>query len=155
MPFDEEEERPSAQSQKIGINKVSSQKSMFEAMPKKPAPEEFQQKVQQVVDRDSSFKTRAAQLVTDFQRAMADKTLPQNKNMFQKELEVELLKNMVRLAQEINDSEEERQGEGTLSWVTILLKYSFSQRDRVNVLEYRLATIEKKLEGLDAQKKSE
>lgn len=155
MPFDEEESKPSAQSQKIGLKKVSSQQSVFDSMPKKPSQEDFQQQVQQMNDRESSFKTRAAQLVMDFNRAMADKTLAPNKNIFQKEMEVELLRNMVKLAQEINSNEREREGEGTLSWVTILLKQCFTQRDRINNLEYKLSGFEKKFQDLDAQKKSE
>ena len=155
MPFDEEEPKPSVQSQKIGLKKVSSQQSVFESMPKKPTPESFQQKVEKIQERDSSYKVKAAQLVTEFNKAMVDKTLPQNKNMFQKEIEMELLRNMVKLAQEINESVQEREGEGSLSWIAILLKQCFSQRDRINTLEYKLSIFEKKLSELDVPKKSE
>jgi len=155
MPFDEEEEKPSAQSKKIGLKKVSSQQSIFESMPKKQTPEDFQQKVQQVQDRDSSFKVRVSQYAVEFNKAMADKTLSQNKNQFQREIELELLRNMVRIAQEINEAEREREGEGSLGWITVLLKTCLNQRDRINNLEYQLSLIEKKLLELDTAKKSE
>ncbi len=80
MPFDEED-KPSVQSQKIGIKKVSSQKSIFETMSKNPTQEDLDKKVQQVQERDSSYKARASDLALQFNKAMLDKTLPQNKNV--------------------------------------------------------------------------
>jgi hypothetical protein len=155
MPFDEEDEKPSVQSTKIGLKKVSTQQSIFESIPKKPSSEEFQQQVQQVQDRASSFKTKVAQLAAEFNKSMADKTLPQNKNVFQREVELDLLRNMIRVAQEVNEHPLEREGEGSLGWITILLKTCFNQRDKINNLEYQLSVIEKKLSTLDTVKKSE
>jgi hypothetical protein len=155
VPFGGDEDQPSEQSKKIGLNKVSTQKSIFESMPKKQTQEEFQQQVEQVQERASSFKVQVAKYAGDFNRAMADKTLPQNKNQFEREIELELLRNMIRIAQEVNAHPLEREGEGSLGWITVLLKTCFNQRDRANFLEYKLATFEKKLAELDAAKKSE
>jgi hypothetical protein len=153
MPFDEDEVKPSAQSQKIGIKKVP-QKSIFESMPKNQTPEEFEQKVQQVQERASTYKVRASELASQFNKAMADKTLQQNKNGFQRDIEIELLKNMIKLAQEVNNDVIENEGEGSLSWIAVLLKTCFNQRDRINRLEYALSQFEKKLEQLDKSQKS-
>jgi len=155
MPFDEEETKPSAQSKKIGLNKVSSQKSIFETAPKKPTPKEFEQKVQQVQERASGYKLRASELAMQFNKAMTDKTLQQNKNMFQTEIELDLLRNMIKLAQEVNNDPNENEGEGSLSWITVLLKTCFNQRDRINRLEHALSIIEKHFEPLDKSKNSE
>src|SRR5271154_2283664 len=97
----EKEEEQSAQSQKIGLKKVSSQQSIFETMPKKQTPAEFEKKVKQVQERASSYKVRAAELALQFNKAMADKILPDNRNTFQQEVEIDLLRSMVKLAQEI------------------------------------------------------
>jgi hypothetical protein len=168
MPFDEEPQKPSLQAQKIGLKKVSSQKSVFENMPKKPGPEDFERQVQEVQQRQSTYKTRAADLVVQFNKAMTDKTLRSNKNPFQQEVEKELLRNMVQLAQEVNSDPNEREGEGSLSWIIILLKTCFSQRDRINMLEFSVeqlqkktdvtaltALIQKEIQALDKSKKSE
>jgi len=155
MPFDEDETKPSKQSQKIGIKTVSSQKSLFDSQPKKTTPQEFEQRVQEVHEKMSSYKVRASELVVQFNKAMLDKTLPQNRNMFQQEVELDLLRNMVKLAQEINNDTGENEGEGSLSWITILIKNCFTQRDRINKLEYMILQIERKLGGLDIPKKSE
>lgn len=155
MPFDEESDKPSDQSQKIGLKKVSTQKSIFESMPKKPTQEEFEKKVQQSQQIDSGYKIRASELAVQFNKAMADKTLPQNKNQFQQDIELELLRNMIKLAQEINnDTREEREGEGSLSWIAVLLKTSFNQRDKINRLEYLLSQIDKKIDQLDVSNKN-
>lgn len=155
IPFGNDEDQPSEQSKKIGLKKVGAQQSIFDSLPKKTTPEEFQQQVQQVQEQSSSFKVKVAQYAGEFNRAMADKTLPQNKNQFQKEIELELLRNMVRIAQDVNAHPLEREGEGSLGWITVLLKTCFNQRDRVNYLEYKIAIFEKKFAELDAAKKSE
>lgn len=170
MPFDEEDnDQPSIQSQKVGLKKVSTQNSIFDAIPKKTTQDEFERKVQKVQERASSYKSKTAELAVQFNKTMADKTLSSNKNMFQKELELELLKDMVRLAQEINADGLEREGEGSLSWITLLLKTCFNQRDKINTLAYVVSQLEKKTDpgylsdfiskeiakALDNQKKSE
>lgn len=155
MPFDEEESDQPEQSKKVTLKNVSSQKSIFESMPKKPTPEEFDQKVKRVQERASHYKAKAADLATQFNKSMADKTLPQNKNMFQQELEKDLLQQMVQLAIDINNDPNEKEGMGSLSWITLLLKTCFSQRDKINRLEYAVSQLEKKSAALDASKKSE
>lgn len=146
MPFDEEDQdQQSVQSQKVGLKQVSSQKSIFDSMPKKQSPEEFEAKVHKSQERQSHNKARAADLAVQFNKAMADKTLPQNKNMFQQEVEKELLGKMVQLAVDINsDQTEQYDGMGSLSWITLLLKTCFNQRDRINVLEYKVTHLERK-----------
>jgi hypothetical protein len=148
------EEQPSAQSQKIGLKKVSSQKSIFESMPKKPTQADLEQKVQQVQEKQSNHQIRARELTVQFSQLMADKTLAQNKNLLQKEVELDLLRSMVGFAQEVNADPTAPEGEGSLSWIIILLKNCFSQRDKINNLEYSLQQLEKKITDLDKTAKS-
>lgn len=145
MPFDEEEdEQPSLKSQKVGLKKVSSQKSIFESMPKKPTQEELDQKVKTGQERYAGYKAKIADLALQFNKAMADKTLPQNKNMFQNEIEKELMQRMVQLAVEINNDGVEDEGMGSMAWITVLLNTCFKQRDRINKLEYAITQLDKK-----------
>jgi len=156
MPFDEDDiDQPSTQSQKVGLKNVSSQKSIFDSMPKKPSPEEFSQQVKKIQETASHHKAKAADLAFQFNKAMADKTLPQNRNMFQQEMERDLLTQMIQLAIEINNDPNEKEGMGSLSWITLLLKTCLSQRDKINRLEYAVSQIEKKILALDSDKKSE
>jgi len=155
MPFDEEDSDQPEQSKKVTLKNVSSQKSIFESMPKKQTPEEFEQKVRKVQERTSHYKAKAADLATQFNKAMSDKTLSQNKNMFQQDMEKDLLRQMIELAVEINNDGREQEGMGSLSWITLLLKTCFSQRDKINRLEYAVSQLEKKTAALDTSKKSE
>jgi hypothetical protein len=164
-PFGEDDEEEIMPSQKVGLKKVSSQKSIFDSIPKKPTQDQLDQNVKGIQERASQYKSRTAELATQFIKTLADKTLQQNKNQFQNEIESELLRNMVRLAQEINADIAERDGEGSLSWITLLLKTCFNQRDKINRLEYSISQLEKKTDPahlselintvLDSKKKSE
>lgn len=166
MPFDEEEDQQSVQSQKLGLKKVSTQKSIFDNMPKKRSQEELNEKVAAAQKRAGTHKVKAMELASQFNKILADKTLPQNRNMFQKEVEKELLGKMVQLAADINnDPNEQFDGMGSLGWITLLLRTCFNQRDKINLLEYRVEQLEKKSDpdlvskeiakALDALKKSE
>jgi hypothetical protein len=156
MPFDEEDnDQPSVQSQKLGLKKVSTQKSIFDSVPKKPTQGDLDVTVKKIQERASTYKAKAAELALQFNKAMADKTLSQNRNMFQQEIEKELLKQMVELAVDINNDPNEKEGMGSLSWITLLLRTAFSQRDKINGLEYRLSQLEKKFDLLDKTPKGE
>jgi hypothetical protein len=146
MPFDEEDDDvPSIQSQKLGLKNVSSQKSIFDSMPKKPTQEEFEQKVKTVQEKVSANKVKAADLAVNFGKILSDKTLPQNKNPFQKELEKEVVAQMVQWAVDVNnDPNEQYDGMGSMAWITLLLKVAISQRDKINQLEYLVSLLEKK-----------
>lgn len=143
MPFDEEEEV--LEKPKVELKKVSTKKSMFDDLNKKPSKEDFEKKVKYMNDKSIKYKTQAAELVKEFNKCLADKTLAHNKSVFVKEIENELLFKMIKLAEDINNDPDEKEGTGSLSWITILLKNSFAQRDKINYLEYSLSEIEKKI----------
>lgn len=141
MPFDDNEHKS-----KVGLKQVSSQPSIFDNMPKKPSQEDFNQQVQKVQEKKSQYNAMASELIVEFSKSIKDKTLPQNKTIFQKEIETELLSKMVKLAAIINNDGDEQEGMGSLGWITLLFKTAFAQRDRINILEYNLSQIEKKMD---------
>jgi hypothetical protein len=145
MPFDEEDdvEQKSIQN-KTGLNKVSSQKSIFDNIPKKPSSEDFDEKVKQVNEQNSLYKQRAAEYSIQFKKTIADKTLQQNRNVFSNELEQEIVSKMIRLAADINEDPNEQEGMGSLMWVALLMKTCLYQRDRINDLEYSVSQLKKK-----------
>ena len=120
--------------------------SMFDSK-RRPTPQEFQQRVQQSQEKMSGYKKRAAELFVQFQKTVSDKTLPQNRNIFNAEAEKEMLQNMLQLAGEINNDPNEQEGMGSLTWITLLLKTCLSQRDRMNELEYTISMLQKKYES--------
>lgn len=143
--FDEDPKEP--REQKVRLKQVSSQKSMFDGAPKKPTPQEFQQQVHAVAEKSNSYKVRASKLAQDFGKLMQDKTLPQNKSLISQEAEKEVLSNMIQLAMEINNDLNEQDGMGSLGWIALLFRTCLVQRDRLNVAEYKLEQVEKKIDS--------
>lgn len=143
MPFDEENNE-SVSSKKKELKKVSTQKSIFESMPHKTTPEEFEKKVKEIQEQSTGYKARAADLSARFIKMLGDKTLKENKNIFAIEMEKEVLSHMVNLAVEINNDPHESEGMGSMGWITLLLKICLAQRDRLNKLEYNISLLEKK-----------
>jgi hypothetical protein len=148
MSFDQEEEELIAP--KATLKNVGSQKSMFENTVKKPSQEEFNSRVRESQTRSTANTREAAELGIQFKKAIEDKTLAQNKNVFSNELERELLSKMIKVANDINnDPDELREGLGSLSWIVLLLKTCLSQRDRINTLEYYILQLDKKFVSED------
>lgn len=146
MPFDEEDSDQDLAPSNKGLRKISSKKSIFDDIPKKPSQDEFEAKVKKVHDRSSNYKVQAADYSSQFKKIISDRTLVQNKNVFSTEIETELLSNMIKLAVEVNTDPNEQEGMGSLMWIILLLKTCLSQRDRINKLEYIVTQLEKKIE---------
>lgn len=147
-PFDTQEE-PIAP--KIGIKNVSSQKSIFENIPKKPKPEDLEKKVSQMYEQKSLYKDRFADLTIKFADLIKDKTLKQNKNVFAKTIENDILKDMLVLAREVNTNPNEPEGEGSLGLITLLFRACLGQRDKINQLEFSILENNKKLDLISKQ----
>ena len=145
MPFEEKDPKDFAP--KIGVKQVSGTKSMFDKKTKPPTQQEFQQKVQVAEEKKSGYKSRAADLFVQFNKSVLDKTLSQNRNVFSIESEKEMLQNMIQLAIEINNDENEQEGMGSLTWITCLFKTCLAQRDRINEIEYAMNLLQKKLDS--------
>lgn len=143
MPFDEENNE-NLSNKKKELKKVSTQKSIFESLPHKTTPEEFEKKVKEIQEQSTGYKAKAADLSSKFIKVLGDKTLKENKNIFAVELEKEILSQMVNLAVEINNDPYESEGMGSMGWITLLLKICLAQRDRLNKLEYTISLLEKK-----------
>ena len=139
-PFDSEDDDIETP-KKVSLNKVSSQSSVFDKIPKKPSKEDFEKRVKTIEDNNVGYKKQAVELAIQFKKMMDDKTLLQNKNVFSKEVENEFLSKIVNLSIEINNDENEQDGMGSLSCIIILLKTCLSLRDRVNDLEYQITQL--------------
>lgn len=144
MPFDEEDD--SEKVSKKGIKNASSQKSIFDGLPKKVSQESFEKEVRKYQEKESSYKNKAADLSSQFFKILSDKTLRKNKNIFEQEMEKELLSKMIQLAAEINSDPIEAEGIGSLTWIAQLFKVVLIQRDKINQLEFTVSQLEKMLE---------
>lgn len=135
------------------LKKVGAQKSMFDGKVKKPTQSEFEEQVNKTLENNTNHKMKVAEFAMQFRKIMADKTVPQNKNLFSKELEAEVLTKMIRFASEINNDPNEPEGEGSLGWIALLFTTCIVQRDRINLLEYKVSQISNKLDTMSIDKK--
>jgi len=141
MPFDEEDEEVITP-KKSGLKKISSQKSIFEGMAKKPNQKDFEKQVKNSQEKLSGYKAEAAELSKKYIGLLQDKTLKQNKSLFTRQMEQELIAAMIQLAVTINNDPDEQEGMGSLSWITLLLKVCLSQNMKINELEYKVSKLE-------------
>ena len=132
---------------KTGLQKINGPKSMFDGKPHPPSQQDFQKKVEEVQERQSGYKKRAADLFMQFNKTVSDRTLARNRNMFNMETEKEMLQNMLQLAIEINNDPNEKEGMGSLTWITCLFKTCLAQRDTINELSYEIDVLKKKLDS--------
>lgn len=143
MPFDEEEEQ--AVTERVKLKQVSSQKSIFDNQEKKPSKEDLEAKANVVENRINSNKVKGSQLATKFKKIMTERTLLENKSVFEKDAEKELLTDLISFANELNNDPNESEGIGSLALISIILKNLIDTRDRINKLEYNLLFVEKSL----------
>ena len=149
MPFEDEEVVPNKT-----LKQVSSQKSMFDSVPKKPSAEEFNNKVKSIEDHLAKNKLLTQSLMSQYNNLLNDKTLVQNKNPFQKEFEKEVLAKMVKHACDFNNDLNEDDGIGSVIWISQLFNVTLFQRNKLNQLEYDVAQLKKAL-ALDKPSPSE
>jgi len=161
MPFDEEDQ-DQPQTHKIGLKQVSSQPSIFDSIPKKPTQADLDQRVKAMQERDATYKAQVAEFTVQFSKMIKDKTLRQNKNIIQKDMEKELMDEMIKFAFQVNKDPVEQEGAGSVSLILLLLRAILFQRDRINELEYSQVQIQKvidllgkEIKGLDIKKSSE
>lgn len=147
MPFDEEPEELAEAPNNNGLKKISSKKSIFDSKPKKPNADDLKETVKKIENNNLGYKKKAAEIAILFKKALGDKTLPQNKSIFLKETEQELLSNLINFAEEINQDPNEQESMGSLMCITLLLKTCFHQRDRINLLEYDVFQLKNNLQA--------
>lgn len=140
------DERPKDFTPKRGLKDMPGQKSMFDNKPKPntPTPQEFEQQVQHIQDKKTTYQITASELFLQFMKTIADTTLVKNRNVFAIEAEKELLGKMIAFAREADSDPNEQECEGSLTMIVLLCKTCLSQRDRINDLASSLDELQKK-----------
>ncbi len=133
--------------------KLDNQRSMFAK--KNSDKVSFEESADKYVGELKDRNKRAFDLAKQFMDVMKDKTLPENKSVIVQDIEREVKNKLLQLSIEINNDEnEENDGMGSLAIISLLLKTVMLQRDSINLLEYKLKTLEKKMSSGPAEKPS-
>jgi len=128
--------------------KISNKNSIFNSLPKKPNPAEFQQKVKDTQEKIMGYEAEASQLAVMFKKMLDDRTLSDNKTMLALEAERDLIAKIVDVAVKLNNDENELEGMGSVGLSILLFRGILEHRDKINKLEYSLAQAEKKIKSL-------
>lgn len=105
----------------------------------------FSEKATMVFNKFEEFKKRTWELSSKFKAFVEDKILPENKSSITKDLEMEVLNNLVSLANEMNADEHQPEGIGGVALCMLLMKCILIQRDTVNLLYYKIDKLEKQV----------
>lgn len=135
MPFDDDYKKPDGS----GLKKISSKKSMFDDLPKKPSFEEFEKGANNANNKINNYNQQMVKLATKFRSIMEDKTLLSNKSVITKSVEKECLKDLIEIAQEINNDENEPMCQGSNGLLALTFNMLLYLKDRTNYLEFHLS----------------
>jgi hypothetical protein len=128
-------------SKKRGLKIDNSNSSI--PVPKTNRTEEFNEQANAVHSKNEEYKQRAWDLSPKFKSIIEDRTLIENKSPVSKNLEQEVLNNLVQLASEMNLDANQPEGRGSVVLSMLLMKMLLVQRDIINSLAYKINTLEK------------
>jgi hypothetical protein len=137
MPFEEDEQE--LDEKKSRLNKVSTQKSIFDGASKKKTQAQFTQQVMTIDEQASNYKFQVKDLAIKFKSMLKDQTLLKNKTSIQIDVERETMFKLINLANQLNCDENEQECSGSLALITLLFNAVFYQRDKINELEYEIS----------------
>lgn len=115
----------------------------------------FQEMAQEVHDKKMTYHQKMFELGNKYVEVLKDQTLPENKGPIAVSLENEILTNLINLAIRLNNDEveEPRAGMGSVSLLTLTLKYLVKLRDASNIKEFnqiqKIASLEARIKTLE------
>lgn len=131
--------------------KLSNKRSRFtEEAERKKKEEEirqgFEKRARDVAFSEEKHKTTSVELTKEFFLAIRDKTLPELKGVIAHENEKVIRERWRDLIHDLNnDVDQPYDGAGSLAAIYMLMKTLFEQRDRINLLEYKLVELGNKV----------
>lgn len=137
MPFDDlDDDSDEAYKNKKKLGAKLNKKPEPVAVPK------FEEKAKEVFEKEQYYKSKIFELVTKFSTILKDKTLPENKTELVRQVEGEVISNLIELAQEMNSDDYTNDGEGSNALINLLFKVVVSYKDKLNSLEFRIRQLE-------------
>lgn len=133
--------------------KVNNQNSSIQ-QPKPNTSAAFSEQADKVFNKIEEYKQRSFDLGSKFKAILADKRLAVNKTQINKDIEMETLSNLAGLANEINMDENQPEGAGGVALAMLIMKMLLIQRDAINEIDYSLERLEKALNVLASEVKT-
>ncbi len=114
--------------------------------------EEFEKKATEVFQNHEKRNNELMSSVAKFIPILDDKILEENKSPLVKDLEKEVVLNLIKAAKEINNDESEEEGSGSIALINLMLRMFLKQRNKINELSHKLSLQE--IEIIKIKKKS-
>lgn len=113
----------------------------------KPSPvEAFEKKADEAFIKIQGYKQRMWDLSSKFKSFVEDKILPVNKTVVSKDVENEVLQQLIAVASEMNEDNTQPEGLGSTALCMLLLKMTLLQRDLINNLGYEVDKLKMQLQ---------
>jgi len=134
---------------RFGIKPNIGKKSIIDQASEKKVQEQnnFENKVAGHENHFSEKAEKSKKLATRFVDLVLDKTLHLNKDVIKNDFEKDVLIDLIRFAEELNNSEFEKESQGSMFIISLLLKNSLRNRDKINMLEYEISQLKNKIES--------
>ena len=113
--------------------------------------EKFEERVQETVNRFEGHLSRAYNLSRRFAEIMNETKISENIGPDTRSLEKENITDLINYAIEVNSDQNEREGMGSVSLITLLFNTAIKLRDRVNLLSYKNHLLETRLNNIEAE----
>jgi len=113
--------------------------------------EKFEERVQETVNRFEGHLSRAFNLSKRFAEIMNETKISDNIGPDTRSLEKENITDLINYAIDVNSDQNEREGMGSVSLITLLFNTAIKLRDRVNSLSYKNHLLEMRLNNLEAE----
>jgi hypothetical protein len=131
--------------------KLTNDKSKFAAPPRPVSPEQFQQQAVEEHEKRAARNKLVLETGQQLVKILEDKILPENRTAASISVENEIIAKMVNLAVEINDDEKEHEGIGWMGLILLLISQCQKSRDRFNLAEFKVKTLESQVANLEKQ----
>ena len=122
--------------------KIDNSKSRFES--KKQLKQQFEESVKEISESSNEKKIKGMKLSASFIEILKSGTLQENKGPIEKNVEQDVLKQILDFSNELNNDPSEPEGLGSVAVSAILLKSVLLLRDKVNELSHELDLLKNK-----------
>lgn len=124
--------------------RIDSEKSKFKPTVNR---ESFDERLQKHIKNEEDLKSLSVEVASAFFAAIKDRTLPENKTIQNKESEREILNNLAKIANALNNDETQPEGIGSVALIKLLLETVLYQRDLINILGYNTSVLDSKIKA--------
>lgn len=134
------------------LTKLDNRKSRFAS--KSLQKKNFMEQVRDHAEDNLDKNQKMFQLGLRYLEIMKDQTLPENRGPIEKNIEQEVLGNLVNFAVQINNDDNEPEGNGSMAIINLLLKTALINRDNQNKALFKISLLEKEIRELKVELKN-